>query len=359
MGERSERRRAGGTNGTLLHFDGNSWTPVASHTINHIDGIWGSSANRVWAVAGGIGGAGAANLIYWNGSAWAPVAGATPDNLSAIWGSSADNVWAAGGSGVEGVIVHYDGHAWATELTSDAVSLKALSGSSASDLWAGGENIYPNFSPETLLQGSQATWTPFAASNGDQQIYGMWVASAVDAWSVGNVMMHWDGQTWSPVSSSISSQLKDLNAIWGADANHVTAVGRKATIAEWDGMHWSIACSGGASLNAVGGSDLQHRWAVGDNGTIFRYEPDVSGTLTCQDVQGQCTAVSACAVGQGHLSDYSCGGADVVCCVAQAACGGDEPKCCLPNGARERPFCDGGDWTCAGNSSPCLQPPAG
>jgi hypothetical protein len=350
---------AGGDDGTMLHFDGSAWRPVASGTISHIQGIWGSSSRDVWAVAGGIGGPGAANIVHWNGSAWTPVASATPDNLYAIWGTGADDVWAVGASGVQGVVVHFDGHIWSSEWTSDSNAPHAISGSSSSNVWAVGALIYPTFGDQTLLRRSPGgAWTTFGSGEGEQQISGVWTASAEDAWAVGfGAMLHWNGQAWSEVASPIAAKLAALSGIWGTDASHVTAVGPNGIIVEWDGSRWTVLHSGGIGLAAIGGSDVQHRWAVGGTGTIFRYEPDLHGPLTCQGVQGQCVGVSACASGQGHLSDYSCSGAESVCCVAQAACGGVELPCCSPSGARSRPYCHDGAWACAGNASFCPMPP--
>ena len=39
-----------GYNGTILHYDGNSWSTMNSNTSASIVGIWGSSSSNVFAV---------------------------------------------------------------------------------------------------------------------------------------------------------------------------------------------------------------------------------------------------------------------------------------------------------------------
>jgi hypothetical protein len=36
--------------GTIVHYDGASWKPMDPGTTGVLNGVWGSSANDVWAV---------------------------------------------------------------------------------------------------------------------------------------------------------------------------------------------------------------------------------------------------------------------------------------------------------------------
>ena len=62
----------------------NSNLPVAAS----FNGAWASAPNDAWVV--GDGGA----ILHWNGSAWASVSSGTMNHLQAVWGASANNVWA-------------------------------------------------------------------------------------------------------------------------------------------------------------------------------------------------------------------------------------------------------------------------
>ena len=39
-----------GQNGTILHYDGSSWSSMSSGTSNELLGVWGSSASDAFAV---------------------------------------------------------------------------------------------------------------------------------------------------------------------------------------------------------------------------------------------------------------------------------------------------------------------
>jgi hypothetical protein len=42
-----------GGSGTILHYDGSSWSSMSSGTSNHLGGVWGSSGSDVFAVGEG------------------------------------------------------------------------------------------------------------------------------------------------------------------------------------------------------------------------------------------------------------------------------------------------------------------
>ena len=42
-----------GGGGTILHYDGSSWSGMSSGTSNGLAGVWGSSGSDVFAVGGG------------------------------------------------------------------------------------------------------------------------------------------------------------------------------------------------------------------------------------------------------------------------------------------------------------------
>ena len=77
------------------HWDGRAWTAVRTNTLAPLWGVWGSGPNDVWAV-GEMG-----TIVHWNGVVWAPVAsGGVTNTLRAVWGTGPNNVWAVGERGV-------------------------------------------------------------------------------------------------------------------------------------------------------------------------------------------------------------------------------------------------------------------
>jgi hypothetical protein len=345
-----------GNGGFAMHWDGTSWQPVASSTVNNLNGIWGSGATDVWAVAGGIGGAGAFNLIHWDGNAWSPVFADTSVNLAAVWGTGPNDVWAVGGSGVQGVITHFNGSAWHVSLTSNLTNLTSVWGSGPSDVWAVGSPYGPisNDESNSILHLLGGVWSPVAdnAPNGQAKVLtSVWAASPGVAWATGfGAILSWNGTAWA--SSTAPSGY--YQHVWGRTSNDVWAVG--PGIFHFDGASWANQGINDVLLSAVGGSSTAAGgragvWAGGSQ-AIFALVP--GSPLTCQAIGGTCG--SSCMPGQGHVSDYPCDNGGT-CCVSASACGGpSEPVCCSNSSSTPvpglRPICRDGAYSCGPNATP-------
>ena len=79
--------------GTILHYNGTSWSSVSSGTTQDLYSVWGTSASDVWAVGGG------GTILHYNGTSWSSVSSGTTLSLYSVWGSSPSNVWAVGDGG--------------------------------------------------------------------------------------------------------------------------------------------------------------------------------------------------------------------------------------------------------------------
>lgn len=117
-----------GGRGTILHYDGASYTRSATLTDQNLWGIWGASPSALWAVGGDGVRAGQATILRSDGQRWEKVqipALQHPDVFAfyKVWGSSADDVYVVG---QRGVVLHWDGAAF-TELfvgaSQDLISL--------------------------------------------------------------------------------------------------------------------------------------------------------------------------------------------------------------------------------------------
>ncbi|MDF2696356.1 MAG: Type fimbrial biosis protein PilY1 [Labilithrix sp.] len=115
-----------------------SWTPVDTQTWHLLEGIWGSSANDVWAV----GPRGTIRRYRTGDSRWQPIDAPTQEDLHAVWGSGPNDVWFVGDGGT---ILHYDGAA----LVSASVQLPlgprprlfGVWGSGPNDVWIVGDAV--------------------------------------------------------------------------------------------------------------------------------------------------------------------------------------------------------------------------
>jgi hypothetical protein len=166
---------AGGSNGTILKWDGTTWAVQSTGGLTYtVVDVWGSSATNLWAVAE------ASRLLKWNGAGWTMVSmglfsfkqirGTDANNLWALAGASeilklnpatgqfelhkaaklelsqlyvadANTVYVAGGHSVlpaTGVVLKWDGTAWTEEPSGLSQMLYAVWGTGPKNVWVGG-----------------------------------------------------------------------------------------------------------------------------------------------------------------------------------------------------------------------------
>jgi hypothetical protein len=276
---------------TIMHWNGTAWTPAtgipSGLTQLTLNGVWGSSATDVWAVgqytyydASKGGRVWAGTTLHWNGTTWSNANNLTQAQLTgvlldSVWGSSPNDVWAYGSafgncnggcSPTGGSFLHWDGTAWT--LTATKASVLALWGSSASDVWGvgpGGDTAH--------WTGSAWNMVSYDATGDHEQLNAIWGSGPNDVWVAGgalgypantSLLMHWDGQAWTRVSTGVAYP---LYALWGTAANDVYAVGGGGTILHWDGTAWSgpYFLPQNYNLLSIWGSGPTDVWAVGDN----------------------------------------------------------------------------------------------
>jgi hypothetical protein len=212
----------------ILHWDGSTWTRVASPNTdgdyNELTSISAVSADDIWAVGEARG----PFMVHWDGTAWSAVG--TPQgrflhpSLRSISVVSADDVWAVGDGfdpntgNVRGVIEHWDGHSWSIVRSPSPGALgnrlMSVSAVSADDVWAVGWTFdgptgYPGRSLIEHWNGHR--WRPVPSPHPGQDFDGLTAVSADtsdDAWAVGSfgagdpftqsemMAVHWDGTTW-------------------------------------------------------------------------------------------------------------------------------------------------------------------
>ena len=153
------------------------------------------------------------------------------------------------------------------------VSISAISGTSQDDIWAVGQYVWapPGYSPEPLSLGpSQTTAYPLVEhwdgdgwsivptadipESGPMRGAGFVDVAAIapdDVWAVGSgptpsgdLIEHWDGETWSLVHIPNETENDILRAVGGSGPDDVWAVGNAnettTLIKHWDGNSWSV-----------------------------------------------------------------------------------------------------------------------
>jgi hypothetical protein len=288
--------RGGSGPGTLAeHFNGTRWSvvptpPLPSGGINgpggQFFGVAAASSKDVWAVGAKIGpdnpDFGEQLIEHWDGTAWSEVKSplVEGDSLRAVAAISANDVWAVGDRSEQGfenaLIEHWDGTAWSI-MPDSSISgvgastdlLVSVSADASNDVWAVGG--------ETLLHFNGTTWSevpsPLLHTNAVTAL------SPTDAWAVGTVTVfadhrqhtkpaieHWDGTSWSIVSSPNPNRAPtndtalygiaavSADDIWAVGAGNFSTISGTATLIEhWDETSWTIVSSPdpGTASNAL------------------------------------------------------------------------------------------------------------
>lgn len=240
------------------------YTPNPNDTFNSIAMV---SPNEGWIVGGSGSHAGPLIVHYLNGSLFqanvvAPPSGWPPLSLQHVVMSSATEGWAVGP--VEGLcpstlLLHYTRGQWKLDSTMTGTTLDPISMLSPTDGWAIGEQEacgQGSYKP-VLFHYNGTTWTPVQLPADVIQVTGVSMTSATDGWAVGtrqnensNLLLHYDGQTWSEVNTTGIAQygvnLGDITMISATNGwlVGVQNQGPNATVSgsllfHYDGKQWS------------------------------------------------------------------------------------------------------------------------
>jgi hypothetical protein len=144
--------------------------------------------------------------------------------------------------------------------------------------------------------------------------------SGISSNGFSTLVQHWNGSTWSIVSSPNPQNDDILSAVSATAANDIWAVGRSrnpftsrtsALIERWDGNRWSQVFGFGAdALYGVAAVSPGDAWTVGDSAglsSIGRWNGSSWSAFPSPSVAGRlyaATAITACdvwAVGQRYV----------------------------------------------------------
>jgi hypothetical protein len=289
-----------GSAGVILHYDGSTWSSMASPTTDTLAAVWGSSGSDVFAVGGSAdfpSGTSDAVVVHYDGSSWTAmpiVPNAWPGTsmfLNSVWGASSSSVVAVGSAGgVEDVVLQYDGVAWAVAWTGDvsyASGLGGVWGTSPSDVFAVG---YYDSEPlffelvSNVLHWNGESWT---SNVSEGWLYGIWGTGDRDVFAVGHyfdfygqpagdLIEHYGGLIWSIAYAQPATGAPNLYAIWGSSSTEVYAVGD--VILQYDGLSWTLVETGVPGYFAgVWGTSHSDVFIVGattsgNNGVLLHYD---------------------------------------------------------------------------------------
>jgi hypothetical protein len=238
-----------GNDGTILRrVNGNDWFAMASGTTSNLRSVWGSSASDVW--AGGVSG----TLLHYDGTSWSPIS-APISNVDSIWGSSSTNVWFVGST----TVLRWNGSTF--NVFGFGGTLLSVSGTSPTDVWVTGENTY-------LHRYNGVTWSTVMPMGTGSTYLAVFARSFTDVWAATVVptkeTTRWNGIKWTPFKNDVRMF---FNSIAGESANNVWAAGN-SRIGHWTGASWTSEEPFGDqtlwSITTAPG----HVWVVGDDAFI-------------------------------------------------------------------------------------------
>lgn len=281
---------AAGDRGKILHYDGKTWSPMDSGTHSNLDGIgsvWGTSGNDVFAFGSG------GTILHYDGKIWSPMNSGTDNTIEKVWGSSGNDVFAVGDYDM---ILHYDGKTWSPMEISPAAApvaeapavaptptpvpqptesvmppgsyINSIWGSSDSDVFAVG---YDGNCCDLLFHYDGTTWSVISSGK-TPPLAGAWGTSGSDIFAVGvdGTILHYDGSAWSPMDSGTSNI---LIGIWGNSGSDIFVVGFGGTILHYNGTAWSpLDSKASVNLWGVWGSSESDVFAAGDGGIMRHYD---------------------------------------------------------------------------------------
>lgn len=270
---------------------------------SRVNAIRGRSSSDVW-IAGAVG-----TLLHFDGTSWTRSDPGSKDSMRAIWlrGDSEIAITALHDVHTRNIEINQPGvdagaaspDGWTSRLAFTAGYDYAKSAMPLTSAWAADDGEWLWCTTRTTSgSGSMGIWRmhyveanqrfefagamPSGACKalGCSSLTGIHGTSASDLWTVGafGTALHVtnaDGTT--PVMQKYNTQTwSALNAVWAADVNDVWAVGDQGVIRHYTGdpLLWDVVADvpTTANLNAVWGSSPSDVWAVGDNAVALHYD---------------------------------------------------------------------------------------
>jgi hypothetical protein len=290
------------TSGTVEHFDGQVWKPVFVPVATAWSDVFGTSANNVWFVGRG------ALAMHWDGHVFDTVdlglgmfdvidvvALGRPDQVLMLGhyltrefdGESIVSVQSAISTPIgrwvspTGAVYVTNGslYRWVPESWTDLPTMTeaAVTGLFSSD------NLYAVTDGGALLTLDYTHFDPLSIPDaGSSALNAFWWGNARDRFAVGDCGQRlreelipqpfWNSTATSWTHDDIAEDAgcsANLYAVWSAEPELATAVGKEGRIFEFDYDWRELPSPTTSTLRGVWGAEDAGMWAVGDDGTIL------------------------------------------------------------------------------------------
>ena len=237
--------------GTILHYNGTSWSAQTSVFTMHLRGVCACTATDVWAVGYIWDVDKKTFVLHYDGTSWTAQALPYVAKLLSVFAIDANSVWAVG---VDEAMLHFDGANW-SKMNLYAYNVSALD---RNHVWMVGKRGSIRFFEQTqgrCQRGGQrlgrrkprhhstlrCTGWVTQTSGISTPIYGVTALAATQAWAVGDqgAILHYDGMAWSPQTVG-PLQDRITPGVSALDTDNAWAVGAEGTILRYDGETWTV-----------------------------------------------------------------------------------------------------------------------
>ena len=237
---------AAGSDGALLHYDGNRWTTMSPAANDHFRAVWAFAPDHVIAL-GELG-----TIQRFDGSAWTQVMADATWRFNAVVGVGSE-AYAVGNKGV----LKYNGTTWTSFAAPSALEL--------TDIWAvSATELYAISTTGVLSRYAGSTWT--SVSGAPAAASAVWTTAQGDLYvGATDGLYRRTGTTW--VKIGISFGAVTAGAL--TSANNFCLVGPQSEVYCYDGTLWShlaTSSSGFGDLNAVWASAQDDLFVAGAAG---------------------------------------------------------------------------------------------
>jgi hypothetical protein len=261
-----------GASGTIVHYDGKTWSVSPSGTTKRLSSVAGSAPNDVWAVGE------AGTILRFDGKSWSPADIASERTYLNVASAGPRHAYVAGLDDDEGILRHNrveDEKTWENMRVPSASSIWRIWAGIPNQVWLVGNDADSGGSG-IVLRGYGKKFERVKFEGGG--IRGIFGTASNDIWvsTYDGHLQHWDDNVWTPVKDAPNGRLLGL---WGANKSDVWAVGFDGLIVHYDGKKWTrVPTHTKEILWSIWGSSSNDVWVAGNAGTLLHWDGKAFGS---------------------------------------------------------------------------------
>lgn len=209
-----------GTGSYIVNWNGLFWN-INKLNFEGLRAIWGMSLNNIFAV-GHYG-----TILRYNGSTWSKMNSGTNLHLKDIWGTSDSDIYAVGGDDSQGlgILLHYNGSTWSKIY--ERTFTPGIPSGYTSTIW-GLQNEYYLNSGSGQYNGKDSLWSYISAPTDNTYLETIRGDSKKNFFFIGHfgLVVHWNGKNWHRYDEFFRKPTGDLLLGCWVKNENVVIVGR-------------------------------------------------------------------------------------------------------------------------------------